>query len=491
MSSQGNPSAAATPPAGAPLWSDLDLPLQAAIGAGVLGCVVAFAFNPQLFYYSYLAAYTFTLTLVLGLMFFCLVTHVFDAGWSIVVRRPAEQSLAAIPLLFFLFIPIVVGMSTGKLHSWVGAGHHLADEKKLFDEMEKAGKGVRVGYGEKLLPVGELFLTKEQKTELAADKKLPEKERRGVKLTDEQVEEKRMEIESGIHLMHAKESWLNLPFFLLRIGIYFGAWYVLAQFLRGNSLGQDADGDPQRSLNLRRYSTVGILVYAITVTFFSWDVLMSLDFKWFSTIFGVYVFAGGFVAGCALLAVFVSLNLDGVYKGLVPVDRVHDLGKLMFAFSVFWAYIAFSQFFLIWYANIPEETVWFRFRWVGDWPVISSVMPALRFVLPFVVLLAAFMKRNPRVLIATGVLMLAAHYLDHFWLVMPTFRHEKIFDASLLADVAALLAVGGGTAYAVLQALRSAPLHPLKDPRLPEATADGHHHGHGPAGRAAHAAAVH
>lgn len=479
MDTNGSRGAASVPaqPAGT-LWAGCELPLKAAIGLGAVGCLTSLLVNSQQFFFSYLAAFTFATTLVLGMMFFVLVHHLTDSGWSVVVRRPAEQFLAAIPWLAVLFIPIAVGLAAGKLHPWVTV------EKRAKAEQEKLEKGERrISFvnnnalnPKDPLSAGDVILGSDQIAKLKAGGEAV--------LNDEQLREKKLELEEDIHKIHMKGAYLNVPFFLVRCALYFGIWYFLARILRGKSLEQDKTGNPALSLQMRSWSAPGMYLYALSLTFFAFDLLMSLDFKWFSTMFGVYVFAGGVVASYALLAAITTLLLPGPFKGLVPPDRYHDIGKFMFAFSIFWAYIAFGQFFLIWYANIPEETIWYQHRWTDQWQIVTTIMPTLRFAVPFIVLLSVAAKKNPKVMLPIGIVMVAVHYLDHYWMVMPTYNHGAVFNAGLLTDIAAVLLVAGSVALVVLKAMAADHLYPIRDPRLAEATADSHGHsphavGHG------------
>ena len=175
----------------------------------------------------------------------------------------------------------------------------------------------------------------------------------------------------------------------------------------------------------------------VTVTMASVDWLMSLDPHWYSTIFGVYVFSGGALAFVAALTlILLALRRAGVLAAAVTVEHYHDLGKWLFALTVFWAYIAFSQYMLIWYANLPEETIWFKHRLEGNWIWVSGTLLVGRFMLPFMALLSRAAKRNLKVLGFMSVWMLAMHYLDLYWMVMPTLHrhgfHLHWLDAATL-----------------------------------------------------------
>lgn len=271
-------------------------------------------------------------------------------------------------------------------------------------------------------------------------------------------------------LLQAKAAYLNVPFFVVRLVVYFLVWLLLTRFFVGRSRAQDESGDPAVSLLLQRRAAPAMIGFALTVTFASFDLLMSLDPHWFSTIFGVYYFAGSIVGLVALLTVMaLVLQRSGLLRHAVTVEHYHDLGKLLFAFTVFWAYIAFSQFMLYWYAALPEETGWFVRRQTQGWGVVGLVLLLGHFLLPFVALLGRTPKRTPRVLGVAAVWMLLMHWVDLYWLVVPEVSREtavpQLVDLTVLVSVAAL-----GTAFVVL-ALRRHSLVPERDPRLSESLA--------------------
>ena len=224
-----------------------------------------------------------------------------------------------------------------------------------------------------------------------------------------------------------------------------------------------------------------MVLYALTFTFASFDWIMTLQWQWFSTIFGVYVWSGAVCAGLAAISLLTLALARGPLKQYVGSDTIHDLGKLLFAFCVFWAYIAFSQYFLVWYANIPEETIWFLQRWTGitetndsNWWITSTLLPMGRFVLPFFVLMSAHAKRHPRTLATISVLTLLSAWLDVYWMVMPAHSPAGPPLAWLWIDLSAMALIVGLCGAVSLRALRSSPLYPMMDPRLVEALSAQH-----------------
>ncbi len=222
-------------------------------------------------------------------------------------------------------------------------------------------------------------------------------------------------------LVAGKEPYLNTPFFLARVLFYFVAWTFIAYRLYALSLKQDLAPTPDIPARFRKVSAIGLVLFALTVSFAGFDLIMSVDPHWFSTIFGVYIFAGSFLSALALMILVLSLlqRTGGMLEGVVTVEHFQDLGKFMFGFTVFWAYIAFSQYMLYWYGNIPEETIWYRHRLEHGWEYHSAVLLVMHFIIPFIVLLPRWTKRILPLLTFMAVYMLIMHWFDLHWLIMP------------------------------------------------------------------------
>ncbi len=267
------------------------------------------------------------------------------------------------------------------------------------------------------------------------------------------------------HLIHDKMPWLNAPFFAVRIVVYFVAWTLLARYFFRKSLEQDEKNDPEISERLRVVSAPGLIIYAFATGFAAFDLLMSLDPHWFSTIFGVYYFAGCAVSIMAVLAL-VSLFLQsrGRLEHSITVEHYHDIGKLLFAFIFFWGYIAFSQFMLIWYGDLPEETIWYKHRMFTSWKWLSLLLLFGHFCFPFVSLLTRETKRRVQILAGLAIWMLVMHFFDLYWLVMP--EYDKSGFVFGLIDVTAMLGVGGIFVAAAARVGIGVSLVPTGDPRL-------------------------
>ncbi len=271
-------------------------------------------------------------------------------------------------------------------------------------------------------------------------------------------------------VLEGKAGYLNPAFFVVRIVLYFAAWILLARYFRSRSLAQDASGDPQLTLLMERRSAPGLVLFAVAINFAAFDLLMSLAPHWFSTIFGVYYFAAAAVGFLALLPiVMVAVQGQGLLGRVVTVEHYHDVGKLLFAFIVFWAYIAFSQYLLIWYGNLPEETSWYLRRQTGSWTWISVILLFGHFVLPFLLLVSRFIKRRPRLLAVTGAYMLAMCWVDIYYLAVPEFSPARARFGAL--DVLCFAALGATWLVGLGFQLRRASLVPERDPRLDESLA--------------------
>jgi hypothetical protein len=269
-------------------------------------------------------------------------------------------------------------------------------------------------------------------------------------------------------LLEHKRPFLNMGFFAVRAAIYFLCWTLFAWLLRAWSLRQDETGDPVLTLRMRRASPAGMILFMLTFTFASIDWLMSLQPTWYSTIFGLYVYAGAFVASIAAL----SLVVTGVRSSGAPLaaviteDHQHNVGKLLFAFTAFWAYMAFSQYMLIWAGNLPEEVQWIIVRSQGVWRPVGILILVGHFLLPFFLLLPRDVKRSAPALAAVAAWMLVIHYVDVYWVVMPAASQARL--GLHWTHLTAFVGVGGVSVACALALFRAARPLPIRDPFLEE-----------------------
>lgn len=273
------------------------------------------------------------------------------------------------------------------------------------------------------------------------------------------------ELVAADHLLQGKSGFLNDAFFLLRAAVYLLVWAFLALRLRALSREQDQQHNSSVTARFRKVSAPGLILFAVTTTFAAWDWMMSLDPHWYSTIYGAYFFAGGAMAAMAFsLVVVLYLRAKGVLVNAITVEHHHDLAKLTFAFVVFWAYMAFSQYFLIWYANIPEETVWYLHRWEGSWKTVSLLIVFGHFCAPFLLLITRGAKRTPGLLLVVGFWLLFMHYVDLYWNIAPNFFHHGAHFSWI--DLSTMVGVGGLFIWYFWKQFAGNPLVPVNDPGL-------------------------
>jgi len=277
------------------------------------------------------------------------------------------------------------------------------------------------------------------------------------------------------HALDHKAPYLNVPFFIGRAVFYFAIWILLSYLLNKWSLEQDRTKHRPLTTRLQGISGPGLVLYGFTVTFASIDWLMSLEPQWFSTIFGVLIMGGqGLSAMAFIIAVVVVLSRYKPLSEVIQPSHLHDLGKLMLAFLMLWAYFGFSQFLIIWSGNLPEEIPWYVRRLQTSWKWVGLALVLLQFALPFVLLLSRDLKRNSRTLVTVAVAVIVMRLVDLIWLTVPEF-HEGAFRIHWM-DLLMPIGVGGlWLAYFAYQ-LKQRPLLPMGDPYLEEALA--HEHGH-------------
>jgi hypothetical protein len=266
-------------------------------------------------------------------------------------------------------------------------------------------------------------------------------------------------------LLQGKAPYLNIGFFIVRALVYIGAWLFLVWRLYKISISEDKSFDSSLTAKMRKLCAPGMLIFAATITFSSFDWYMSLDAHWYSTIFGVYIFGGAVISSLSFITLItIYLRQKGVLADIVSFEHFHDLGKLMFAFTVFWGYIAFAQYFLIWYANIPEETIWYHARWAGSWQFFSLVLVFGHFVLPFMVLISRGAKRNLKTMKIMAIWLLIMHWVDLYWVIMPNFT-DNVW-ASIWIDLGTMLTISGFGLWYFWKKLASKPVIPINDPKL-------------------------
>ena len=379
------------------------------------------------FWHNYLIMYMFMVSIAVGSLFYVALEYITGAIWSTPFRRVFECLASMIPWVGLLAIPILFFGGMPKLyHHWLPTHHAEASAHYGSDH----GSG-------------------------AADH-------------SKQVSHDARQGEASSHekdpIIEGKRGYLNEGFFLVRVILCFGLWYLFYYWFTRNSMKQDETGDQRLTGVNTRIAAVFMLVFPITLTMSAVDFMMSLEPHWFSTMFGVYYFAGTLVSAISLITIVtVKLKEAGYLHPGIQRDSYYSLGLLMFAFNTFWAYIAFSQFMLIWYGNLPEETIWFAHRYGDGWTYIVWFLIIFHFVIPFFALLSRNQKTNPGRLLFMAKWLILAHILDLYFIVMPAHRDGGYFH---WMDVGFLLFAAGMVMVLFNRRAKQVSLVPWKDPKL-------------------------
>lgn len=364
----------------------------ALIGMMVPGLQKQFAF-------SWLVAFMFYLSLMLGGLFLVILHHLFDAHWSVPIRRINEHLACSAPVMAVFFIPI--------LFNALFAG----PEKALFAWMH-----ADAGHD---------------------------------------------------HALYAKKALFNKPTWVLVSAALFAIWYFLTNAFRNASLEQDKTGAAAATHRMRFLAALGIFLFALSLTLGAILWMKSLQWQWFSTMYGVYYFAGSvWLTVGTVYVITMFLAREGPLTPVIQPAIFHDIGKLFFAFTVFYAYIAFSQYFLIWNANVPEETFWYILREKGSWWSIGMLMIFGHFFLPFLVLLRIDTKMSITVMLPLAIWAWIMHFCDLSFNIMPVL-HPEGFVVHWL-DVACFAFMGGVLATWFIRNFKAHPPFPQKDPRMAE-----------------------
>jgi hypothetical protein len=265
-----------------------------------------------------------------------------------------------------------------------------------------------------------------------------------------------------------KRPYLNVPGFVVRAVVYFVVWIAVSHVLRAWSLRQDEAGGYELTRRQRALGAGALPFLALTMTFAAFDWMMSLDPRFYSTIFGVYWFAGSFLGAFCLVVIAAAATRDDPtqFGAHMNLEHFHSLGKFMLSFVAFWAYIAFSQFMLIWIANVPEEIPWYVVRIHGGWGWMGAFVAVFHFVVPFFLLLSRPLKRDPRRLARLAAWLLLVHWVDLYWVIMPAFSAGGPRPSPW--DLTAFVGVGGISVAFTLWRMHGVAAVPLRDPYLPE-----------------------
>jgi len=382
------------PPLDLSVWRNLPNKL---IGAGAVLALIGAAINLKQFGYSWLVAFMFFLSLCLGGLALTIFHHLFDASWSVPIRRISEHLAALAPALAVLFIPIA--LLAPRLYPWMevlrGHGHD--------------------------------------------------------------------------HAVAAKYPLFTIPMFYIVAAFCFGVWIVLSTRLRHWSLQQDESGDPGCTMKMRGLSYIGIFLFAISLTLAAIMWMKALQHQWFSTMYGVWYFAGSVWLTLATVYVTVTiLKRQGPLKDVVREKQFYFIGSLFFAFTVFYAYVTFSQYFIIWNANLPEETFWYLQREKGTWFLVSMVIIFGHFFVPFLAMLRIDVKLKFAIMAPLAAWAWLMHYCDMSFNIMPVLHPDGFPLRWIWLDLGCMALMGGVLAKVFLKNLHAHPFFPQRDPRMAE-----------------------
>lgn len=391
--------------------------IAAVVGLALLGAGWFIA-GPETFVHSYIFAFYFTMAFPLGCLGLLMVQHLTGGAWGVTVRRMLESGAMAMPIFFLLSLPVVMAAyNTFGLEHYV---YHWADPSVVTPGAENFDP-----------------------------------------------------------IIAHKVPWMSPPWFAGRMLIYFLVWSGLAITLRRWSIQQDNGADPEAtSGRMRSLSGFGLALFVITVTFFAFDVGMSLDAHWYSTMYGAhYMENGALVTMAFLLLALTQIRRTAIFQEHVPTKPIHDLGKLLFAFTILWTYLSFGQYVIIWSGDVAEFTPWYIKREEGGWIWVVLALMVGSFFLPFFALLGRKQKRNLNYLTGVAAFVLFMRFIDMMWIILPEFHETALGAFTTFTNYAAPLGTVGIFLAIWAFNMQRASLLPLNAPQMDAlaAAAGGHH----------------
>ena len=499
-----------------PLWRSLMI-------AAVVGIILAAVATPfvdggwKRLGFAYLIGYAFALSIALGCFFFVLVTTVFRAGWCVAFRRVPETIAASMPTMGVLAVPVLVmaflSGADSFIYPWSQSGIH-AEGKRLVEhspEVKDFGspqKGHDDEHGDDehgdenaaAATPGVYFVADTAEGDHHGDDGHGHDHDHDGEHGDGHSEAHGDGHHGDHHawthtaehwgehshatpyFVYKKGPWYTSTFFVVRWIGYIALWSLIAGFYWKRSVMQDADGDVAHTHKREWWAPLSLVAFAVTVTLAAFDLILSLDPVWYSTMYGVYFFAGCFTAGLSTIIITLMLGQRAGYFPAVTTEHFHDLGKLLFAFVFFWGYVGFSQFMLIWYASLPETTYFWEVMGItsvsgdeletapptfgGPWTVVAWTMLFAHLLMPFAILLSKHVKRNRVALFSMACWMLTMCYIDVFWFIMPRLSSPALYFS--LPEIGCVVFCVG---VLLAEALRRAKDHRLtahRDPRMHE-----------------------
>lgn len=435
-----------------PEWAG-KIPLILLIVGAVLA-LIGVGLNPSHFAHAWLVSFMFYLSICLGAFFVVLLHYLFDSYWIVSIRRVAEHLACLLPLMVVLFVPIAIWSGSEFVEVDQDAAHHHEEQALKTSEATQKASDIS----------GDIHSAAHH--EEAGNS-------HGGKRAFYQWMQSEKEFnkteETHDHAWYAKKGYLNKSFWHLRWVLCFAIWGFFTWMLRKYSLEQDKTGAADCTRKCRVLAAVGIFVFAATLTIGVIDWMKGLEYQWFSTMFGVYYFAGS--VWTSLITIYIiSLFLKkiGPLRDVVQQSTLKDNATLFFAFTVFYAYIHFSQYFLIWNAAIPEETFWYVKREDGPWWNVGMLIIFGHFFVPFLMLLRIDVKTRPEVMITVAVLAWFLHFCDMSYNIMPVIHRFGGWMENIWIDIGCLALMGGALSMVFIYFFKQHPPYPQKDPRIAE-----------------------
>ncbi len=367
---------------------------------------------------SYLVGFTYCTAITIGMLMYIFIHHITDAAWSVVIRRQFEHSLAAFKWLAVLFLPLLIlaWAKPGFTWTWMDLSHEI--------------------HGGHTVATDPLY--------------------------------------------QKKAAFLNLRMFTVMTAVFFACWIWLSYRVRRASFTQDIDGNPRWTFMNRKTAAFGLPIGALTLTFAAIYWVKSLEYHWFSTMYGVWFFANCLRGALAVgVLQMVWLWNRGDFKGVLNTNHFYSIGMLSFAFTVFWAYVTFSQYFLIWNANVPEETFWYNLRELNhdgstnQWWYVGLVLLFGHFFLPFFYLLSYKHKVVHSQIRGIMICILVTILIDMCYNILPALKDvhgdsRPFLSINLLWVITSVIGVGGVCIWAYLRSFPTTKLIPIRDPRVAE-----------------------
>jgi len=445
--------------------------------AGGIGAVLAaslYTDGMRRLMLAYLVAVAFVLSISLGSLFFILIQHLTRAGWAVLIRRPAEVFALNVITVGVLALPIIAFAFSGSasIYPWArGVGSYAALDNLPTEHARLQSSSSVHFVTTHAAAMDNTLVEDDRANKHSKDSPDAEHPHTSQHAQTEELHPHLYAHQTFDKLTASKTAWLNPTFFSIRLILYFGIWSAMAWFYFSTSRRQDEVGGTTDTLLMERRSPPLAFVFALTLTFAAFDLLMSLNPHWYSTIFGVYYFAGCAVGGFATsLLVWLVLSRIGKMPARLSEAHFRDLGRLLFAFIFFWGYIAFSQYMLLWYANIPETTGWWAVRgasladgYRSSWGYVLVLLLFGHFIVPFLGIMSRHVKDHQRAMMGWSIFVLVMHYVDLYWLVMPEFRPSVAFG---LPEIGSLMLVGGLYCIGATYFATQTALVPVGDPRI-------------------------